>query len=554
MRRFHLVTALSFVAVVACAAPQKSRALVIAGTGTYSHAVTAKDPQAQRWFDQGLMLAYGFNHDEAVRSFEMAASLDPDCAMAYWGQAYALGPNINMPADEARSTAAWEAIQQARAHTAGATPLERDLIAALATRYAMPVPADRKALDQAYANAMAALWRKYPADPDVGFLYADALINLAPWDQWTPDFQPKANTEELLAVLDRVMELDLHHPGANHYYIHALEASGDPGRAEAAADRLAALTPGLGHMVHMPAHIYVQVGRYADSIRANEAGSKLDREYFARAGQQGAYHFYHAHNNHFRVWTAMYMGNYEDALAACRQTLIDLPDALEADPGTAEWLVMDVHVHLRFGNWQAVLDAPSPRADQPYAVAMWHYARGIALANQGRIDAAKAEAKKFEEQVAKVPVDQMVFIISALDVTKVAREMLAGEIAYKAGDVEGAFAHLRQAVANEDALRYSEPSPWLMPTRHSLGALLLDQGRVAEAEKIYREDLRKHNGNVWSLHGLTECLERRGADAAEVKDLRAQLAKAEANSTVPVRASCYCRPAASGDRQASHPQ
>jgi len=530
-------------ALSACATARPERALVIDGIGDYSRTIATDEPEAQRWFDQGLLLSYGFNHDEAVRSFDMAASLDPDCAMAWWGKAYALGPNINGPLDEPHAVAAFEAVQEALARKAHASPVERDLIDALAKRYEMPPPAERASLDQAYADAMAEVWRRHPNDPDVGFLYADALMNLAPWDQWTPDFEPTENTPEILAALERAMEIDVNHPGANHFYIHALEASADPSRAEAAADRLGALTPGLGHMVHMPAHIYIQVGRYQDSIRVNELSSDLDREYFERAGMQGVYHFYHAHNNHFRVWSAMYVGNYADAIEACERTLEDLPDPFEADPGAAEWLTMDLHVHLRFGNWQAVLDAPSPREDQPYALAMWRYARGIALANLGRVDEARREAAEFEVQAAAIPVDQMVFIVSAQAVMKVAREMLAGEIAYKAGDVDGAFRHLRQAVANEDALRYSEPSPWLMPTRHALGALLLDQGRYDEAEAVYRADLRRHAGNVWALTGLVECLEHRGA-ADEAKTARAQLDKARANATVDVRASCYCRPAA----------
>jgi tetratricopeptide (TPR) repeat protein len=247
--------------LAACAAAPEKGALVIDGIGEHSLPVTTDDPAAQRWFDQGLALSYGFNHDEAVRSFEEAARIDPSCAMAWWGQAYALGPNINLPLDEEHATAAFAAIQEAIAHKEHASEVERDLIDALATRYAMPPPADRAHLDQAYADAMAAVWKKHPNDDDVGFLYADALINLAPWDQWTPDFQPKENTLELVATLERVLELNVNHPGANHYTIHALEASGDPGRAEAAADRLGGLTPGRGHMVHMPAHNYVQVGR-----------------------------------------------------------------------------------------------------------------------------------------------------------------------------------------------------------------------------------------------------------------------------------------------------
>jgi tetratricopeptide (TPR) repeat protein len=475
-----------------------------------------------------------------VRSFEEVAKIDPDCAMAYWGKAYALGPNINLPLSEANGRLAYAAIQEARARKDRATQVERDMIDALATRYADPPPAERRALDEAYIAATRKLWQQYPNDDDIGLLHADALITIAPWDQWTPDFEPKPGTLELVATLERVLELNVDHPGANHFYIHAMEASGNAAKAEAAADRLGKLTPGLGHMVHMPAHIYVQTGRYADSMACNDKGSKLDREYFARAGTQGIYHLYHAHNNHFRVWSAMYHGCYEDALDSCALTLSDLPESLHGDPGAAEWLVLDLHVYIRFGKWEKVLAAPSPRQDQPYAVAMWHYARGIAFANTGRIDEARAEAREFESVAATVPKDQKVFIVPAHDVLLVAREMLAGETAYHARDYEQAFEHLRAAVAAEDALRYSEPSPWMMPTRHALGALLLAQGKVEEAERCYRHDLKRHPGNGWSLKGLVECLERRGA-SDEAAGVAAEFDKAWREATVPIEASCFCR-------------
>jgi len=491
------------------------------------------------------MLSYGFNHDEAVRSFEEVARIDPECAMAYWGQAYALGPNINLPMDEPHGIAAWEAIQKAAAHADRAAPVEKDLINALAQRYSLPPAKDQSKLDKAYAKAMAEVWRKHPNDPDVGFLYADALMNLHPWDQWTPapDFEPKEHTLEIIDTIDRVMALNINHPGANHYSIHVWEASKEPWKAEASADRLDRMPFGvsLGHLVHMPGHIYVQVDRYADTMRVNEEASNLDREYFERAGDQLGYHYYHAHNNHFRVWAALYIGNYEEALEAARLTVEDFPDVFEGDPGIGEWLTMDMHVHLRFGAWQKVLELPRPREDQPYAIAMWHYARGIAFANTGRIDEARAEAGAFEKEVARIPQDQMVFIVSAIDVMEVAREMLAGEIEYKAGNVELGFEHLRKSIVAEDALRYSEPSPWMVPTRHSLGALLLEQGRVEDAEPLYREDLIKYPGNIWSLAGLMECLERQGRDDEEARTIRTQFERAKANATVDVSGSCFCR-------------
>jgi tetratricopeptide (TPR) repeat protein len=537
MQARKLTTLVLVTALGACAAPH---ALLLDGMGAHKRAVQIDKGLAQRYFDQGLSLCYGFNHDEAVRSFRAAARLDPDCAMVYWGEAFALGPNINLPVPEANAALAYAAIQNAVARKDQANPVNRDLIDALATRFAMPVPGKRKHLDEAYAKAMAGLWNKYPDDDDIGFLYADALMNLAPWNQWTADFEPQPNTLEIVATLERVMELNINHPGANHFYIHAMEASAEPGKAEAAADRLGGLVPGIGHMVHMPAHIYVQVGRYVDSMKCNDKASQLDRDYFGKAGPQGIYHFYHAHNNHFRVWSAMYQGRYEDALESCELTLRDLPAAMHADPGAAEWLAMDLHVHIRFGKWEAVLQAKSPRADQPYAVAMWHYARGMAFANTGRIEAARAEAAAFEKVVATVPKTQTVFIVPAHDVLKIPREMLAGETAFHSGDFEAAFTHLHAAVAAEDALHYSEPSPWLMPTRHALGALLLQRGKVAEAETHYRHDLRRHPGNGWSLHGLAECLERRSA-TAEAAIVRKRFDRVWSNATVKISASCFCR-------------
>jgi len=529
------------VACVSCASLKHEPALLFEGRGEHHFEITTDEPLAQTYFDQGLALSFGFNHDEAVRSFEEAAYIDPACAMAYWGQAYALGPNMNSDVDEERAEQAAEAIAKAMARRADATELESDLIEALATRLARPVHEDREIVNGAYAGAMHALWVKYPENDDVGFLYADALVNETPWDLWTADFQPNRNTQEIITVLDTVLELNVNHPGANHFYIHTWEPSGEAYRAEAAADRLGELTPGLGHMVHMSGHIYVQVGRYADCVRVNEVGARLDREYFERAGEQGNYHFYQAHNTHFRVWAALYMGAYEEALEACGVLLDDLPDHFEGLPACAGWLVMDQEVHLRFGKWQEVLDVPRPREDQPIAQALWHYARAVAYANTERSAEARTEAEAFEAAVKTIPEDEDVeFYADVTVVMEIAREMMTGEIEYKAGNFEVGLDHLRKAVAAEDELEYSEPSPWLVPTRHSLGALLLEQGEVAEAEQHYRQDLKLHAGNIWSLHGLTECLERSGK-TAEAAEVRAQLDVVRREASVDVRASCYCR-------------
>ncbi|MFT5285044.1 MAG: tetratricopeptide (TPR) repeat protein [Planctomycetota bacterium] len=526
---------------VSCASLGHTQALLIEGSGDHQFKISTDDPEAQTYFDQGLALSYGFNHAEAIRSFKEVAHLDSDCAMAYWGQAYALGPNMNSGVDEEGAKAAAQAIAKAMEMRMSATELERDLIEALATRLARPVHEDREIIDGAYAGAMRALWVKYPENDEVGFLYADALVNETPWELWSADFEPNRNTEEIIAVLDRVLELNINHPGANHFYIHTWEPSGEPARAEAAADRLGALTPGLGHMVHMPGHIYVQVGRYEDCVRVNDIGARLDREYFERAGEQVVYHFYQAHNTHFRVWAALYMGAYEEALEACAVLLEDLPDHFEAAPSSANWLVMDQEVHLRFGKWQAVLDVPKPREDQPIAQALWHYARAVAYANTDRIAQARGEVEHFEQAVSSVPADADLEFVEDLNVVMdIARNMMAGEIEYKAGNVEAGLDFLRKAVEAEDKLEYSEPSPWLVPTRHSLGALLLEQGQLAEAEEHYRYDLKLHPGNIWSLHGLTECLERTNQTAAAA-EVRAQLERVQEQASVEVNASCYCR-------------
>lgn len=516
------------------------RARLWPGMGEHTRPIRGASARAQTYFDQGLALTWGFNHDEAVRSFREVTRIHPDCAMGYWGMALALGPNINLPLDEAHGKAAYGAIQQAMARREHAGPAERDLIEALATRYQNPPPAERKALDEAYAAAMGKLYKKYPADDDIACLYAEALMDLSPWDYWTKEGEMKNRAADAIAALEHCMKLNINHPGANHLYIHVIEASPNPGRAEHCADRLGRLVPGVGHLVHMPSHIYVQVGRFNDSIRINKLASDLDREYFKKVGTQGIYHFYHAHNNHFLVWSAMFAGRYEDALRGCKTMLEDLPAPFHADPGSAEWLTSELHVHIRFGKWDKVLAAAAPMASQPYALANYHYARGMAFANTQRIAEARKEAELFEDCCRKVPKDMNIFIVPAHEVLDVARRMLAGETAFHEGKFDKAFTELRAAVKAEDKLRYSEPSPWMMPTRHALGALLLQRGKVEEAEKVYREDLAKHPGNGWALHGLAECLDRRNA-TEEAAATRKAFEAAWKDATVKIGASCFCR-------------
>ena len=522
-------------------ASAREAAPLFEGMGSHCRKVSTSNAEAQRYFDQGLALSYGFNHDEAANSFAEAARLDPECAMAYWGEAYALGPNYNLSYDEDKHRQAYAAIRKAIDRKPSATPAERDLIDALAIRFEEDAPsADRTRLDKAYGDAMARVWKKHPNDADVGVLYVDARMNQNRWDLWAKDGTPNTYTLEIIETLERVFELDINHPGANHLYIHAVEPSPNPEKAEAAADRLLKLVPGSGHLVHMPAHIYIQVGRYMDSIACNREASRLDREYFARVGTKGVYHFYHLHNTHFLIWSAMYAGRYEDAVTACDQMVKDIPEPFLGAFAAAEFLSTKVHVLIRFGRWDEVLAMPAMRDDQPYARAMWHYARGVAYANTGKFEEAAAEAKEFEKQAAAVDKDALVFLTPAHQVLEVAREMLAGETAFKQGRDELAFRHLQAAVMAEDALRYQEPSPWMMPTRHALGALLVQQGRIAEAETCYREDLRMHPGNGWALHGLAECLEAR-EQTEEAAKVRQKFNEAWANATVTIQASCFCR-------------
>ena len=537
---------LFIVLALGCASAPEARApmepaLLFEGMGDHKRRVSTDNELAQRYFDQGLALAYGFNHDEAAESFSYAARLDPDCAAAHWGEAYALGPNYNRARRSAeyneRALAALERARRAR----NASPVERDLIDALARRFTDPRPKDRTALNEAYAAAMGELWKKYPDDGDVGTVYADALMNLNAWKLWSKDGKPWRHTEEIIATLERVIAANVNHPGANHLYIHAIEPSPNPARAEAAADRLAGLVPGIGHLVHMPGHIYTRIGRYMDAIETNKKATALDRAYFARKkGTQGLYHWTHAHNEHFLAWSAMYAGRYEDALLSCERIVAAVPEEFRDKPLAAEYVTSIYHVYVRFGRWEQLLAAPPPPSKHPYALAMHHYGRGIAYANTARFGQARSEAAAFERHAAGVPKDMVNRRVPAHDVLEVARQMLAGETAFQSGDEEKGLEHLRRAVSTEDGFRYQEPSSWMMPARHALGALLLDAGEVEEAETVYRKDLQLHAENGWALNGLAECLESLGR-TDEAADVRLRFEDAWSHATVKTNASCFCR-------------
>ncbi len=516
------------------------------GLGVTQRPVSTRVELAQRYFDQGLALCWAFQHDAAEAAFREAARLDPDCAMAWWGVAYALGPNINLPLTDARRAArAHEAAQEARALAEHAAPVERALIDAMAQRFADPAPKDRQPLDDAYAAAMREVWRSFPDDIDVGVLFADALMNVSKrWREWPVDGDRGPHTPEIVATLERVLGLAPDHAGANHFWVHAVEASSTPERGLVAADRLRAAAPAAGHLLHMPAHIDIRVGRYADAIATNERAIAADDAFFARSPEQGVYHYYRAHNHHFLIWAAMFQGSRGRALEAARtmvaklpkESLGDLPRSIEA------FLFVPVHVMMRFGMWEEILAEPLPEERFPIARALAHHARAVAFATTGRLAEADAEQAAFDRVAAPIPPDQKVRSAKVGTLLSIARDTMRGEILYHRGEREAAFAALREAAATEDTLPYSEPPGWMQPVRHALGALLLADGRLEAAEAVYREDLARHAENGWSLHGLAESLRRAGrVEEASVVEERFRAAWAHAD--VAIEASCFCRPA-----------
>ncbi|QOJ01847.1 MAG: hypothetical protein HRU70_03205 [Phycisphaeraceae bacterium] len=522
-----------------------SPARLFDGMGPHRRPVTTVSRDAQRYFDQGLTWAYAFNHDEAIRSFTEAARLDPSCAMAWWGIALAHGPHINNPAmSPEASAAAWDAIQRAMALRGHASPVERALIEALATRYAEPAPDDRAPLDRAYADAMRAVWHAHRADGDVGTLFAEAMMDLRPWDLWTQAGDPNEGTPEIVATLEAVLALDPDNPGANHLYIHAMEASRSPERALHAADRLRTLVPASGHLVHMPSHIDARLGQWTKASEANEAAIRADADYRRLVPRQGFYRVYMAHNHHFLAWASMMEGRRQAALDAAREMVRSIPDeSLDAaapmfDPVMA--IVYDVQ--KRFGMWDELLAEPGPDPRLPITGAMWRFSRGLAHAAAGDPAKARHEQRLFREAVERIPGDAFMYNNTPAAVMGIAQAMLEGEIAYAEGDPERAIQHLTHAVALEDQLRYMEPAEWIQPVRHALASVLIAQRRLADAEAVLREDLRRNPGNGWSLIGLVKCLEADPARASEAADARARLDRAWARADIRPSMPCLCVP------------
>ena len=510
------------------------------GLGASGHTVTSSAPDAQAWFDQGLALCWGFNQPEAVRAFQQILGSDPECAIAYWGIAYALGPTINRAkiADE-QARRAYRASREALKHVGGATDLERALIEALATRYATPPPEDRDELNLAYADAMRAVYERYPDDPIVGTLCADAVMNIdRDWRNWGTDEERGPYAIEAIGILERVLELAPKHAGAHHFYIHSVEASDRPERGLASARLLETLMPAAGHLLHMPGHIYLRLGMYDDVVVANTRAIQADDLYFEQApDSRSPYHSLRAHNHHFLAWAAMFRGSREDAVSIARDMVRKMPPGI---PRLDSYHFVTMHVLMRFGLWEEMLQEPAPAEIYPVANALWHHGRAIALANLGRFAEAREEADAFEDAAKRIPDDAKVRRASREDLLAVARGMMWGEILFKEGDVEGGLASLRRAVEVEDRLIYSEPPAWMQPVRHALGALLMDAGQLEEAEKVYREDLERFRNNVWSLHGLAECLRSAGQEE-EALAVEARFRDASKRSDVTIRASCYCR-------------
>ncbi len=511
--------------------------------GGFHQPMTTDVAAAQTWFDRGLAMCQAFNHEEAVRCFERALAADPGMPMAYWGLAYAWGPNMNhMDIDVGQMAQAQLAIRLADLHAGKASTFEQDLITALARRYAMPVPEQRESLNQAYAEAMRKVYRKYPADPLVAALFAESLINLQPWKHFARDGTPAAHTTEIKAVLERALEHSPQNAALCHLYIHTMELSPHPEKALPAANRLRDAMPGAGHLVHMPTHIDVLVGDYANVIKSNQRAIDADQEYVKRQGANNFYTLYRIHNYHFLVYGAMFDGRAALALKRAREMVQQIPEPmLKAQTDFFDaFMPLPLHVLIRFGRWEAILNESQPPAYLPMSQAIWHYARALAYAATGRVDQARKEQKAFLAAQAQVPPTSILFNNSSADILKVAEAMVAGEIAYREGNMDSAFHYLREAVNRDDALNYDEPWGWMQPARHALGALFLEQGRVADAEVVYRADLNRHPKNPWALHGLAEALDRQGK-VQEAAQYRVAFTKASERSDVTIDRSCYCR-------------
>ena len=513
--------------------------------GGYSYVVSTSSPSAQQYFDQGLILAYGFNHAEAARSFRMAQHLDQNCAMCYWGEALVLGPNINAPMDPSSVPKAHKAVTQALAVSKQATPKEQALIRALATRYDKEVGDGRGHLDQAYADAMRTVHKQFPDDPVIGSLFAEALMDLHPWDFWTKDGEAKPWTNEITSTLEFVLEHSPMHPLANHLYIHAVEASPDPERGLPSAKRLETLVPGSGHLVHMPGHIYIRVGRYRDAALANQKAVKVDQHYLNHTHTESLYTAaYVPHNYHF-LWAATTKtGQQAVAIQAAKDTAAQVNPEAMRDPafaGTLQhfWL-MPLYTKALFGQWDDILREPEPPEDLVYPTAIWHYVRGLAFLRKDQLNQSRQELKTLQ----RIGTDPQIASLNIFDINpisaivNIAIAILEGEIAAAEKNYEIAVASLQKAIELEDGLNYTEPKDWYLPPRQVLGAVYLQAGQAAHAEAVYREDLIYHPQNGWSLYGLVQSLQAQGK-TQEVQAAQKQFMMAWADADVELTSSRY---------------
>jgi tetratricopeptide (TPR) repeat protein len=507
---------------------QRAGAPLFDGMSDYQMPITTDSADAQRYFDQGMVLSFAFNHAESIRSFRAAQTLDPSCAMCFWGEALATGPNINVTSkgkvimSAADRKAAFAALSQAEALKAAVSPRERAYIDALAQRYNGNPDTPREPLDLAWAAAMGELAGQYPEDMTAAAIYAEALMNTMPWNYWSDDGIAKPETSAVIDSLDRVLVKEPDHPLALHLYIHALEASNDPGRAEAAADRLANLVPGAGHLVHMPSHIYYRIGRYNDAAEANIKAADVDEAYIASCNAQGFYPaLYYPHNIHF-LWAASTMqGQSALSIESARRVVANVRvEQVKAFPTVEFFRTVPLLSLVRFGKWDEILAEPHPHEGFMFAKSIWHYARGVAFSAQGQTSDAQAELG------ALIPLkdDVSVRFLDSRDypgsmLVGIAIELLQGEIAYRQGDYDIAIEHFEQAVVTQDLLPYTEPPFWYYPTRQSLGAALLANGQLTEAEAVFRRDLELYPHNGWSMFGLAQSLEAQGKsdEADEVR-------------------------------------
>jgi tetratricopeptide (TPR) repeat protein len=493
------------------AAPAKAKsATLMTGYGNWHHPVSTKNAQAQAFFDQGLRLIYAFNHDEAARSFQRAAELDPKLAMAYWGIAEAVGPNYNDPASEDRFVQAHAAIAKAQTLAADASESDKEYIAALAKRFPADPKSDLHAAAEQYRDAMRDVVKRFPDDLDAATLFAEAGMNLHPWGLWRADGTPEQGTEEIVATLESVIRREPNHLGAIHYYIHSVEASTSPERALAGANRLAQLAPAAGHIVHMPAHIYIRTGDYQAAVETNQKAALADQAYLKASGAEGIYSMmYYSHNLHFIAMAAAMNGNYLASRRGAQMLAANVGPHVKVMPPLEGFMTVPLAVEVRFHKWNEILKAPQPDPDMHTATVFWHFARGLALAGTGKLEEAEAEHKLVAEAEEKTPPDavfQMPINNKTKDILKIAENVLGAKISLAKNDMDATVNQLRAAVAVQDSLKYDEPQDWFYPVRESLGAVLLKIGDDAGAEDVFRADLDRNPRNPRSLFGLEQAL------------------------------------------------